>query len=1201
MREVQQVVLEPPSAADIREELHGLVLADLHGPLGGETEEFGSERPTDRYVVGRLAPAGTLIEPDTQDDPADCDGADLGEDQTEPSAPNITSLAPSALGCTVYVTGATRELALHATWAWYRRTEPSGETETGRVWQRVPVPGSATIRLAEGALGPQPLNAEYPQVVVRGRARRHEGNWLVSLFLVNAQARPSVLPDSAWLFQVALMVIGPERAPVFLPRPDGISGGDQADRAERRRLAMAYRGCPEFAVGHGAGVHATPADGDLMRAVEVATAAVPSYEIPFTDVPNADTDPDLTGLEGLVLDMRRLADLDLPGLVVGLSPLVTGYRRWIDRQQARIPDPGGRLAGYAQEAAEALAAARRAADRIEAGIGLLQADGSALAAFRFANEAMYLQRIHTLAAEARTRDPALSLDAAVASVDEPRNHTWRTFQLAFVLLNLPALADPGHRERSAGAAALADLLWFPTGGGKTEAYLGLTAFTLAIRRLQGTAGGFDARDGVAVLMRYTLRLLTIQQFQRAVALVCAGETIRRKDPGTWGQVPFRIGLWVGARVTPNRTDDADDWLKQQKGAKGAPSRALGSPHQLVTCPWCGSKLERGRDIAVNMVTRRTLTTCPDPFCSFGPSAGDGDGIPAVVVDEEIYRLVPSLIIGTVDKFAQLTWRGEAQALFGRVSRRCTRHGYVTADTMATDWELSTLTSNHPARAGQPTARIEQTGPLRPPDLIIQDELHLISGPLGSLAGLYESALDRLATWELGHGKPVRPKVIASTATARRAPRQIGAIFDRRTEVFPPPGLDIGDSFFARQRPTAPGVPLHQPGRRYVGICAHGIRMKSTLIRVYVSVLGAAQKLHEKYGKNDVTDPYMTLVGYFSSLRDLGGMRRLVEDDVSARLTRADERGLARRYDPLLRELTSRLSSTDIPEVLAHLAEPFTADRGKGERRPIDVLLATNMIAVGVDVPRLGLMVVANQPKSTAEYVQATSRVGRQAPGLVFTVFNWARPRDLSHYETFGQFHATIYRHVEALSVTPFADRAVDRGLTGVLVALVRDLEDTYNANRRAGAFDRNSEIADHVVRHLKRRAGNVSGDNAVSAAVESHLDARLDYWNKQRLIPGRVLVYDRPASTADEVAALLRRPESGSWQMMTCATSLRNVEPGIRLLLAPEGEAAAIVDEPPFQAPPPPADSELAGSEPAARGTVAHTDEVAPSADEEDG
>ncbi len=1176
MSEDVQVILEVPTEAVIRDELHRLVLADLHGPLGGESE-------------------GTVIEPDTQDESADTDRADLGEDQPEPSAPNIVSLAPSAMGCTVYVVGDTLELSVRAEWAWYRRTAPETESEQARVWQRVPVHGSARIALADGELGPEHLNADYPQVLLRGRARRHEGNWLVSLFLVNAQPRPAALPDSAWLFQARLVVAGPDGGPVFLPRPDATSGGDQADKAEQRRLAMAYRACPEFAVGHGTGVHVTTAEGDPMRAVEIATAAVPSYEIPFTGVPEPGSDRDLPWLDELVLDMRRLAESDLPDLVAALTPLMVGYRTWIDQQEARIADPANHLTGYTQDAADALAAARRAAERIEAGIEVLQKDEAALAAFRFANQAMYLQRVHTLAAEARTRDTTVTLDDALDAVTKPGNHSWRPFQLAFVLLNLPALADPTHPDRADGGTTLADLLWFPTGGGKTEAYLGLTAFVLAVRRLRGGLGGFDARAGVAVLMRYTLRLLTIQQFQRAAALVCACETIRRADSRVWGQVPFRIGLWVGARVTPNRTDDAADWLKQQRGGKRAPTRALGSPHQLVSCPWCGSGLEPGRDITVSTVTRRTLITCPDAYCPFGSGELDGEGLPVVVVDEEIYRLLPSLIIGTVDKFAQLTWRGETESLFGRVSKRCTRHGYVTADTMAEKWELSTDTSQHPAKGAEPRGRIEKVAPLRPPDLIIQDELHLISGPLGSMVGLYEAAVDRLATWELAHGKRARPKVIASTATARRAPRQIGALFDRQTEVFPPPGLDIGDSFFARQRPTTPGADLYAPGRRYVGICAHGIRMKSTLIRVYVSVLGAAQKLHEKYGKNPVTDPYMTLVGYFNSLRDLGGMRRLVEDDVSARLTRADERGLARRYDPLLQELTSRLSSTDIPDVLAHLAVPFSRERAKGERRPIDVLLATSMIAVGVDVPRLGIMVVANQPKSSAEYVQATSRIGRRAPGLVFTVFNWARPRDLSHYETFEQFHATIYRQVEALSVTPFADRAVDRGLTGVLVALVRDLGDSYNANLRASAFDRNDELADHIVRYLKRRAGNVSGDNSVSTGVERQLDARLDQWNKERLVPGRRLAYDRPGGASDDVVGLLSRPEEGPWRRMTCQTSLRNVDQGIRLLLARDDDGISIVDEPPFEAAQPASGSDgPAGGDPAAGGAQPASGDGAP-------
>jgi hypothetical protein len=336
-----------------------------------------------------------------------------------------------------------------------------------------------------------------------------------------------------------------------------------------------------------------------------------------------------------------------------------------------------------------------------------------------------------------------------------------------------------------------------------------------------------------------------------------------------------------------------------------------------------------------------------------------------------------------------------------------------------------------------------------------------------------------------------------------------------------------------------------------------------LIRVYVSVLGAAQKLHERYGRNRVTDPYMTLVGYFNSLRDLGGMRRLAEDDVSTRLARADERGLARRFEPEIRELTSCLSSDQIRPLLDLLAVPFPRGAGKDAPRPIDVLLATNMIAVGVDVSRLGVMVVCNQPKSTAEYIQATSRVGRAAPGLVFTVYNWARPRDLSHYETFEHFHATVYRYVEALSVTPFAERAVDRGLTGVLVSLVRELEPAYNGNHRAQDFNKNSQLADHVVRYLKRRAEEISGRDT-SRRVEDELEDRLRNWDQQRSIAGRRLAYTQPLR-ADDVAGLLHSPTEGPWRQMTCPTSLRDVEPGIPLLLQPPG--GYLSAEPPFHPP----------------------------------
>ena len=1157
-------VLAVPDGRAIRDELQKLILDDLLGPLGGLDEEFPTrEDPLDRYILGRLAPNGVSVDPDTQDELPEAGAPDLLEGDAEPSAPNVPSLTPSALGFTACVAGDVTELRVTAAWGRYERTASEREEHVGRrVWRRYRQGGSIVVQLTEGPLGTEAIDRTQPTVVVRGRARRLDGQWLVSLFLENRQLAPAKRDATPWIFQVELSVAGTGERPVFVPRPEQISGGDAADQAERRRLAMAYRFHPEFAVGHGTAISVKPSTADPRRAHIVHTSTVPDYEVPFTDVPNPADDPDLPDLADVVLDMKRLADLAEDGpaeaLTGALRPLVEGYRAWIARHAASATDPERQLDGYRTQVRQALREASVAADRIQAGIDLLGADPVARAAFGFANRAMYLQRVHSVVAANRRDNPETPLNHAVTAADKPDNHRWRPFQLAFVLLNLPALADPRHDERTEDRLrAIADLLWFPTGGGKTEAYLGLTAFTIAVRRRQPAYAGMDGNAGLVVLMRYTLRLLTIQQFERAATLICAAETLRRADEATWGSEPFRIGLWGGGRVTPNHTDDAADWLAQQRRGRAMATRGQGSPHQLTTCPWCGTKIEAGRDISVEPVYRRTLVICPNVECPFSEIGGfvlpaDRKGLPVLVVDEEIYRHPPALLIATVDKFAQLPWKGETAALFGRVSRRCERHGYLTEDLEQAEWERPT----HRMSGGAPPARIVDCPRLRPPDLIIQDELHLISGPLGSLVGLYETAVDRLASWEPEPGHWSRPKVIASTATVRRANHQIEALFHRDTKVFPPAGLDAGDSYFARQRTTE-----RHPGRRYVGICAHGIRIKSALIRVYVSVLGAAQKLHEKYGRNPVTDPYMTLVGYFNSLRDLGGMRRLVEDDVSTRLIRADERGLARRYDPLLKELTSRMPSDGIRPLLDQLAVRFSGTRAKGSPPPIDVLLATSMIAVGVDVPRLGVMVVANQPKSTAEYIQATSRVGRAAPGLVFTVFNWARPRDLSHYERFDHFHANVYRHVEALSVTPFAERAIDRGLTGVLVALVRDLERAYNGNLRAQDFDRHGQLADHVVRFLKRRSA-VAADNATRHRVEEQLEARLDLWARERGVPARRLAYDKPRRS-DDVAGLLHRPEEGRWRQTTCPTSLRDVEPGIQLQLLING----VVEEspPPFR------------------------------------
>lgn len=1163
-------VLSAPSPQELRDRLAELVVRDLLGPEGDEPEEL-TGNPMDHYIIGRLAPggvrdpdsgdlrpAGKEIAPDTLDDHGMTPEQEPEAGDPEPSAPNVPSLHPSTLGLTVRVADGVEELTVDCAWARYERGESKIEGNPRRVYHRVPCSGRVAVKLVEGPLTAQPVHTkDFPHIVVRGRARRHEGSWLVSLFLVNGQEdRPG---SAHWMFQASMTVTVADGPAPFLPRRSVEPAG--GDRDERRTLAMTYRFHPEFAVGHGTGVHAVPDPADPRRAVRVSTTATPTYEVPHTDVPvpRGDArDEDLPELTELVLDMHELGTLAPGPLRAALLPLVAGYRSWIERQRASVDDPASGLDGYRSEATENMRRAAEAADRIQAGIDLLRDDPEARDAFRFANRAMRHQRIHTIAAGERRRSPTLSLAEAVNEADVPKNRSWRPFQLAFLLLNLPALADPAHPERADDRSALADLLWFPTGGGKTEAYLGLTAFTLAIRRRTPHLGGLDAEHGVAVIMRYTLRLLTIQQFQRAAALICACEVIRREAPDRWGRNPFRIGLWVGGRVTPNTTDQAADWAKERKKDKGFGGFGrTGSPHQLTSCPWCGAKMEAGRDIGVDPVLRRTFITCPDAFeCPFGTSAfglpAEELGLPVLVVDEEIYRYPPSLVIATVDKFAQLPWKGDTQALFGQVTRRCTRHGYVTPSAVDTDWEASshTASGNH-----EPATTVDAVR-VRPPDLIVQDELHLISGPLGSLTGLYETAVDRLSTWEPEQGVSVRPKVIASTATVRRADRQIHDLFARRTAVFPPSGLSADDTFFARRRRTD-----ETPGRRYVGICAQGVRTKSVAIRVFVAQLAAAQHLYETYGPSELTDPYMTLVGYFNSLRDLGGMRRLVEDDVSARLLRADRRGLAVRRIGEPAELTSRMASEAIPDILEKLDIDF-GKRPKGSPRPIDVLLATNMIAVGVDVSRLGVMVVNNQPKSTAEYIQATSRVGRRAPGLVFTVLNWARPRDLSHYETFESFHATLYQHVEALSVTPFADRAVDRGLTGVLAALVRNLKPDYNANRGAQYVDRRGEVVSHAVRSLELRARDVTADRHVVDEVRIRLDARLDYWEQKRKAPGAVLGY-RATRRQGDVAPLLLEPDSGPWRPMTCPTSLREVEPPIRLIFS-EVTGDDTSEEPPY-------------------------------------
>jgi hypothetical protein len=930
-------VTQGATGYDVRVELEDLLQRDLLGPWDGATEELPpGSTPGERYLLGRLVPRRPEAgEPAPETDGEDDDVEDRpelveeptldldGDDADPPSAAAVRTraMAASSLGLVFSVPRDVDTIVVTASWGRYERG-PSDHhtTETGRprvVWKRVPTGGSVEVPTdadARGELSPDP---EHEGVRLRWRVRHRNHQRTVELFLVNAQPVPTDTPDRGRLFQTQLEVVALDgTAAIFLGHNDPALPDAASDwESERRLLALQHRRQREYAVGRLCAVDAEVRPGEA-RAWRLTTTCFPAADVRMVIAGDPDDTP------GLVLDMARLGSHDLPpdDLVRALRPLVDGYRVWLTGQASTI-DTDPEVGRFADVARPALERAYAVADRLDRSIDLLAEDPRAREAFRFANQGMARQRVRSEIVRRRTADPTASLKTLQTELDVPKNRSWRPFQLAFLLLCLPGLTDPSHQDARRGPLmdGEVELLFFPTGGGKTEAYLGLTAYTIAIRRLQGTLGSgttaLDGTDGVAVLMRYTLRLLTAQQFQRATALICACELLRRErvaaGDGRWGDTPIRIGLWVGSKVTPNTFDDA---LSQLEDAAGRSSEGqVGGIQQFANCPWCGAALDLGRDGQADRQRRRTLLFCGDPDgrCAFSRSRSS-EGIPAVVVDEEIYRLTPALLIGTVDKFAALPWTAATSHLFGLVTTACDRHGYRPAD--APGWCRD---GGHPKTRDLPGTSAVVVPRLRPPDLIIQDELHLISDALGSMVGLYETAIDDLCTRDEA-GQRVRPVFVASTATVRRAREQVKQVFARDLTVFPPPLVDAGDTFFSRRVDPSPTT----PSRRYRGILASGERLTAIEIRVMTAVLEYGQYLFDRHG--EAADPYLTAVDYFTSTRELAGMRRLVEDDISDRLGR--QGALVRRRRPSVSELTSRMDSRKITQSLADLERGFMVQK-----------------------------------------------------------------------------------------------------------------------------------------------------------------------------------------------------------------------------------------------------------------------------------
>lgn len=1023
----------------------------LIGPCDGTAEEL-REAPSQRYLMGMLYPqraeADDVFESDIIDDGAGQIGDEEGDDPIALSAQHM----PSSVGLSFVVTG-DATIATSVSAARYVRSD-------GR-HVRSPIGTGAEV-VRSTAMDPGTLTRRS---VLDGSAelvelwRPFKDDWIVTLALVNtASTTNNQVNTEDVLCQVALECI-PE-AGAFLPYPT-------ADRAPRdpedEEQALLYRHLPTYAVGHGCAASWDDAHGDHVDWVRVEF--MPTEIIPGITF-------DIDGFDD-VLSLRRLTELETDRDAVGarLSEFLYAYRSWIADAVSQVDAPQ-RLTGAVERLRARL---EHAADRIAEGIALLTATGvagdRARSAFTLANRAMLMQMRHSRGDRGGTRRALSESIDPTTDYDADFEARWRPFQLAFILLSLPSSVDPAHSDRD-----VVDLIWFPTGGGKTEAYLGLVAFQVFHRRLEHGDDG----AGTTVITRYTLRLLTTQQFQRASTLTCAMELLRRLDAAHLGSTSITIGIWVGAGTTPNTFADAvellDDLQKGERPAKG---------FQIEVCPWCGTEVvpESPTSSACwGVVAANDAFTmhCPNPKCAFHES------LPISVVDEDLYKHPPTFLIATIDKFARLAWDERSGVFLG-------------------------------------------AGAAHGPSLIIQDELHLISGPLGTVAAIYEAAFDIVMQRASG-----RPKVVASTATIRRAPEQVRGLFDRDVFLFPPAGMSAEDSFFIR-------VDRESAGRQYVGVMAQSHTPTTATVHTMATLLQAPLDL----GLADTElDAYWTLVEYHNSLRELGRSVTLARDDVPARISVIAERTDRMRSlesDDDLIELTSNIPSQQIPKNLEILG------REHGATPAVSVVACTNMISVGVDVPRLGLMLVLGQPKSTSEYIQATSRVGRvpsRPPGLVVTLYSAAKPRDRSHYETFTSYHRAIYREVEPTSVTPWALPARERALHAALVILVRNVLG-LGANTDAGRFRASpkvTELVDAIVTRVE------AVDRREAPDTRAHLERLIAEWENRALVAsnhgaqvGNSQGGLRYQASGKEVPALLQTftADGPGWPTLN---SMRNVD-----------------------------------------------------------
>lgn len=977
---------------------------DSHGPFheaGTGNEVLVRDRPTKRYGVGVLYPheqpqadanegeAETVIVGADDDRPSDpvpethfsnSGRAEADDDDFDLSA--TSQYRPSAMAVSLLAELEADDLIeVVVTGGRYESQRVRVEDQDRQWFVRRPV--VQTVHFAAptsaGKQRPTPVPDFEPLALgVEILARTRGDQWLLTVALTN-NAPGHLSAENNSLFQADFTVSirrGGDIVEAIVPYPDPRSERLLQRDEESRSLDLMYRNAPTFGVGHGCAATWSEKWGTL-RSKSVRATALPAFE-----TPSVTPDIVLGDDRQLSVPMGPLAGLDADDDgFASVATVADEYGTWIKRLEAEANS----LDGFRLQAAEDhIGKCWRAHRRIVDGIEWLSTDTTARRAFMLANRAILEQQINF---RAESRTTTLTRDGPVVEAGTPvkdwrdANRSWRAFQIGFLVAAARSAAEGDHDDREA-----VELIFFPTGGGKTEAYLGLAAFVLFYQRLTGR------NTGVSVLMRYTLRLLTSQQFLRASALVCAMELIR-KDSDDLGEQRFTIGIWVGGSTTPNNRQGAV--ASYNALAKGQTKE---NPFLVLRCPWCaaqmgaidaakGVKADVPRIAGYRSVAGSVEFRCPDRRCPFRKS------LPIFVIDDDLYEERPSIVIGTVDKFAMLAYRPEARKLFGLD-------------------ELSVRVCD-------------------PPSLIIQDELHLISGPLGSMVGLYEPIIERLCT-RTENGESYRPKIVGSTATIRNYAEQICGLYGRTdAALFPPHGLDAADSFFARHARDPETGELSQ-GRMYVGVHGPGLgSIQTAQVRTGSALLQAPMSLPVEQ-----RDAWWSSLMFFNSIRELGTSVSLLQSDIPDYLYAMKLRSGAteQRYINELMELTSRLRQDEIPGAIARL------ERTLETKRAIDVCLASNIIEVGVDIQRLSLLTVLGQPKSTSQYIQITGRVGRnwqERPGLVVTIYSPLRPRDRSHFEKFQAHHQRLYAEVEPVSVTPFSSPVLRRAAHAVAISYIR--------------------------------------------------------------------------------------------------------------------------------------------------------------------